>query len=243
MNRRRLITAMATLATLAVPCGAARAGAPRDLAFELHQGGHHTRLNLRVDGNQVSGTLNEGAVKLELRGQLAGRKLQGQLVLPGLAMPLATLNAELQADQVELTLQAAQGGEPTRLLLRRVGAPAPAAPAGGGIDAQLVGRWQQQNMTQSAGGAGGFASFTTLRTLVLAPDGRAQQSMRSVGGGGGWSHRSGDELEFSGRWQTRDGMLWVLADGQAAFQNVGRYQLADGRLVLESGGRRQVWRR
>jgi hypothetical protein len=255
MNRR--IAFLATLASLAAnaltaPQAAAQAAAQgqaqaqaqaQALSFEVHQGGQHTLLHLRIAGRQVSGTMTEGALKLELRGQLQGRRLTAQLFMPGLSLPLAAVDGELRPDDLEVNLRSAQAAEPSRLLMRRVGAPAPAAPVGGALDSQLLGRWQQQTMTNSGGGAGGFASFTTLRTLVLAADGRVQQSMRSVGGGAGWSHRSGEELEFSGRWQTRGGEIWVLEDGQSAFVNAGRYRLVSGNMVIENAGGRQIWRR
>lgn len=251
MNRRQLITQGASLALLCTTAAGAAAQttlpAPspsaRTLAFEAHQGGQHTLLHLRIEAGQASGSLNEGAIALQLRGRLQGRRLQAQLFMAGRAQAVATLDGELQADQLELSVRAAEGGAPAQLLMRRVGAPAPAAPAGATLAPELFGAWQRQTLTNSGGGAGGFASFTTVRRLLVGADGRVQQTLRSVGGGGGWSHRSGEELEFSGRWQTRGSEVWVLADGEPAYVNVGRYRLVDGRLVIENAGGRQVWSR
>jgi len=243
MQRRSVLHALTVLATLGGSLAAAQAGPARVLRFEAQSGGQYALLQLRVNGVQVGGTLHEGPVRLDLRGQITGRRVQGQLFLAGAAAPVAAFDGDLQADQLEATLRPARGGEPTRLLMRRVGASAPATPTGGVLDTQLLGRWQHQTMTNSSGGGSGSASFTTLRTLVLSADGRVQQTMRSVGGGAGWSHRSGEELEFTGRWLTRRGEFWVLVDGQAAFQHSGRYERVDGRLILEGGGNRQIWRR
>ncbi len=110
----------------------------------------------------------------------------------------------------------------------------------GGFGAQ-DGRTQAHR--EEAGGAGGFASFSTVRTLELAPDGSIRQWVRSAGGGGNWSHRAGDELEFSGRWQTRGEELLVQVDGQPDFVPAVRYRLVGERLVTENGQSRRIWQR
>jgi hypothetical protein len=117
------------------------------------------------------------------------------------------------------------------------------AGSGASVDRALVGRWTQESIINSGGGAGGFASFSTVRTLVLAHDGRVRQSVRSAGGGGNWSHASNEELEFSGRWQVRGTEIWVQPDGYPQYVAAGRYALIDGRLVVYDGRGRQIWSR
>lgn len=262
MNRRHLLSRLATLAALSASFASAdpalaqsapaRAQPAQTLNFEAHQGGQHTQLQLRLDAGLASGTFSEGELRLQLQGQLQGRRLQGQLFMAGLTQPVGTVEGELQTDQLDLTVSAAGAAQPARLLMRRVGAAAPAAvtpaapsapSAPGTLDPQLFGAWQQQTHTNSGGGAGGFASFTTVRRLLVGADGRVQQTLRSVGGGGNWSHRSGEEVEFSGRWAVRQGEIWVLPDGQAAYLSAGRYRLVDGRLVIENGNGRKIWSR
>ncbi len=257
MNRRHLLSRLATLVVLPAVLGggaparaqsaSARAQPAQTLSFEAHQSGQHTRLQLRLDAGRASGTFVEGELRLQLQGQLQGRRLQGQLFIAGLAQPLGTVEGELQTDQLDLTVRAEGAAQPTRLLMRRVGAPAPAtatAPAAAGaLDPQLFGAWQQQTHTNSGGGAGGFASFTTVRRLLLGVDGRVQQTLRSVGGGGNWSHSGGEEVEFSGRWAARSGEIWVLPDGQTAYVSAGRYRLVDGRLVIDTVNGRKIWSR
>jgi hypothetical protein len=257
MNRRHLLSRLATLAALPAVVGCvapalaqsapARAQPAQTLSFEAHQGGQHTQLQLRLDAGQASGSFAEGELRLQLQGQLQGRRLQGQLFMAGVPQPVGTVDGELQADQLDLTVRAAGAAQSARLLMRRVGAAAPAAAtasaAAGTLDPQLFGAWQQQTHTNSGGGAGGFASFTTVRRLLVGADGRVQQTLRSVGGGGNWSHSSGEEVEFSGRWAVRHGEIWVLPDGQSAYVSAGRYRLVDGRLVIDTGNGRKIWSR
>lgn len=260
MNRRHLLSRLATLAALpaafasAAPALAqsapARAQPAQTLNFEAHHGGQHTLLQLRLDAGQASGSFTEGELRLQLQGQLQGRRLQGQLFMAGMAQAVGTVDGEVQTDQLDLTVRAAGATQPARLLMRRMGAAAPAAAAAaitpaaaGALDPQLFGAWQQQTLINSGGGAGGFASFTTVRRLLVGADGRLQQTRRSVGGGGTWSHRSGEEVEFSGRWAVRNGEIWVLPEGQAAYVSAGRYRLVDGRLVIDTGNGRKIWSR
>ncbi len=115
--------------------------------------------------------------------------------------------------------------------------------APGQIDPALVGRWVRESVINSPGGAGGFASFATQRSLTLASDGRARQTLRSASGGGQWSQASAEEVEFSGRWQVRGAELWVMPDGQAQFIQAARYAIFDGRLVVYTPQGRQIWSR
>ena len=122
--------------------------------------------------------------------------------------------------------------------------PAPlVASAAGRIDPALVGRWVRESVINSPGGAGGFASFATQRSLTLAGDGRARQTQRSAGGGSQWSHASEEQVEFSGRWQVRGAELWVMPDSQTQFIQAARYALFDRRLVVYTAQGRQIWSR
>ena len=118
-----------------------------------------------------------------------------------------------------------------------------AAPPAGTVDAELVGRWRHESQINSGGGAGGFASFSTVRILELAGNGQVRQSVRSVGGGGNWSSDGGERTEFVGRWQARQGEIWVQPEGQSQFINAGRYRLSGPYLVTENGRGRMIWSR
>lgn len=228
----------------------AAANGARDVCtFIASANGLTTEVVLRfIDTNQFEGTMKESGGQVGLKGQAQGRLLSGHLLDPASGQTLLPFSAELDDDTLLLTLQMPKASTPSTILLRRPGAapgagPSVRVPEGAALDPRLAGRWHQQSSVNSDGGAGGFASFTTLRTLVFSPDGHLQQWMRSVGGGESWSHRSGDELEFAARWTAQGGAIWLLPEGQAAYVRAGSYQIEGNVLVFGEGEARQVWRR
>lgn len=240
MNRR---TAAALIATfVAAAAGAAHAN-PRTLSWETEVNGVRTLLTVQVNGGQAEGSLQEGGATLPVRGSLQGQRLLAGAHDPAGGQRVLQLDGRIQGDDLVLSVrtEAGQGGTVT---LRRVGAaPAPQPAGGGRIEPGFVGRWHHDSQINSAGGAGGFASFSTVRTLELGPDGRARQWVRSAGGGGNWSASGGQTLEFSGRWQVRGAELWVAQDGQSTFQRAAAIRRAGEYLVTENGGERRIWRR
>ncbi len=115
--------------------------------------------------------------------------------------------------------------------------PAPA------LDSRLLGRWVHQSMINSSGGAGGFASFSTERSIEFGADGQVMQWVRSVGGGGSWSTQSQPRLEFAGRWQVRGAEIWVQPEGETTFMRAGTYRLSGAYLVTEGRDGRTIWQR
>ncbi|MEN9628845.1 MAG: hypothetical protein RJA10_2072 [Pseudomonadota bacterium] len=113
----------------------------------------------------------------------------------------------------------------------------------GPLDNRLLGRWVHQSMINSGGGAGGFASFTTERSIEFGSDGRVQQWVRSVGGGGNWSSSGSGRLEFAGRWEVRGNEIWVQPDGHAQTIRAGTYQLSGAYLVTVGRDGRTIWQR
>lgn len=111
------------------------------------------------------------------------------------------------------------------------------------LDPRLLGRWVHQSMINSPGGAGGFASFSTERSIEFHPDGQVQQWVRSVGGGGNWSANGGRRLEFAGRWQVRGNEIWVQPEGRADTLRAGTYQLSGRYLVTVGPDGRTIWQR
>ena len=241
MNRRTAASLIVSLVAVAA-AGAARA-TPRTLSWEIEVNGVHTLLTVQVNGGQAEGSLQEGGVTLPVRGSLQGQRLLAGAHDPAGGQRLLQLDGRIQGDDLVLTVRA-ENGQGGTVTLRRVGAaPAPQPAGGGQIEPSFVGRWHNDSQINSSGGAGGFASFSTVRTLELGPDGQARQWVRSAGGGGNWSASGGQTLEFSGRWQVRGAELWVSQDGQAAFQRVGLIRRAGEYLVTEVGGQRRIWRR
>lgn len=263
MNRRHataLLTAFltgvtTTAMTLASPAAQAT---PQTLSWQGSQNGVGTTLTLRLDGARVEGHIVEAGASLPVRGSVQGRTVQGQVLNPLSGQALIALAATLAGDDLTLSLRPTGSDQAMNFAMRRVGAPAaaatanltpatvaaPASPAGGAVDAAFVGRWFSESHINSPGGAGGFASLSTVRTLELTPDGRVRQSVRSAGGGGNWSYDGGGRVEFSGRWQVRGGNeFWAQPDGQAAFVRVGVIRRAGDYLVTESSEGRVNWRR
>ena len=113
----------------------------------------------------------------------------------------------------------------------------------GPLDTRLLGRWVHQSMINSGGGAGGFASFTTERSIEFGSDGRVQQWVRSVGGGGNWSSSGSRRLEFAGRWEVRGNEIWVQPDGHDGTMRAGTYQLSGAYLVTVGRDGRTIWQR
>jgi len=215
--------------------------------YETTVQGVRTELVLRRDGLRLSGQLTESGLVMPLTGQAQGTRLSGRInVLAGTGLSLP-FDADQRGDMLHLHIALLPGQPTTTLVFQRVGAAralgAAALTPVGAIEPALVGRWVRETVINSPGGAGGFASFATVRTLALGRDGRARQSVRSAGGGGSWSHASNDETEFSGRWQVRGQELWVVPDGQSQFVAAGRYALIDGRLVVYTAQGREIWTR
>ncbi|RPH43435.1 MAG: hypothetical protein EHM87_13780 [Burkholderiales bacterium] len=234
--------------------GALAAAQPRTSTYEGTERGVTTRIVLRVDGPRVEGAMQEGTLALGLRGTLAGQRLSGTIVDPASGRDLLPITGELRADTLVISVQPDAASPPRMLSLRRVdavpgGAPAPSGAgagtgaAAGSLDAAIVGRWRNESQINSPGGAGGFASFSTVRTLELGGDGRARQSVRSAGGGGNWSSQGGETVEFVGRWQVRGAELWVQAEGTTGFVRAGTYRRVGERLVTENAQGRRIWER
>jgi hypothetical protein len=232
--------------------GAAASAQPGTTTYEATEGGVTTRVALRVDGTSFEGGMQEGNLTLGLRGTLAGQRLTGVLLDPATGREVLPITGELVGDTLRLTVRPDPASPARTLAMRRVGAPAQAAAAGaapaaagaaGSLDPAIVGRWRNESQINSAGGAGGFASFSTVRYLELAADGRVRQSVRSAGGGGNWSAQAGETVEFSGRWQVRGAELWVRADGAPDFVRAGVYRRVGERLVTENAQGRKIWER
>ena len=248
-----LIATTAHAQTAAAPRAAAASVQPANTAtpvrYEASVQGVRSELLLQRNGERLSGQFTESGKVLPLRGLASGTRLSGRIEGPagsGLSMPF---EADVDGDALHLRLSLAPGQPAAAVTMHRVGAApsnngsATRAVNGGALDPALIGRWVRETVINSPGGAGGFASFATVRTLTLAVDGRVRQTVRSAGGGGSWSHAGGEQVEFSGRWQVRGADVWVQPEGQAQFVAASRYAIVDARLVLTTAQGRQIWTR
>jgi hypothetical protein len=120
--------------------------------------------------------------------------------------------------------------------------PAPAQPSSQ-LDPRLVGVWVNENQINSPGGAGGFASFSTVMTMELDADGTIRQFTQSVGGGGDWSSNSGRTLDFEGNWRASNNTLLVLGMGLPDYTPAATYSFSDQYLVTNSDMGRLIWQR
>lgn len=116
-------------------------------------------------------------------------------------------------------------------------------PQGDARDPRLVGVWVNENQINSGGGAGGFASFSTVMTMVLNGDGTIQQFTQSVGGGGDWSSNSGRTLDFEGTWRAANGTLLVHGMGLPDYTPAATYTFSGDYLVTQSDMGRLIWQR
>ncbi|MFN3910813.1 hypothetical protein [Hyphomonas sp.] len=124
-------------------------------------------------------------------------------------------------------------------------APAPAEPvqqpAATQQDARLVGIWVNENIINSGGGS--FASYTTVMTMELHPDGRVVQYTESIGGGGDWSYDGGRTIDFDGQWRADGRTLYVYADPLPEFTPAATYSFSGEYLVTQSDMGRLIWQR
>jgi hypothetical protein len=120
--------------------------------------------------------------------------------------------------------------------------PGPAQPSSQ-LDPRLVGVWVNENQINSPGGAGGFASFSTVMTMELDADGTIRQFTQSVGGRGDWSSNAGRRLDFEGNWRASNNTLLVHGMGLTDYTPAATYSFSDPYLVTNSDMGRLIWQR
>lgn len=126
--------------------------------------------------------------------------------------------------------------------------PAPAVPAGPAAqpaeaqrDARMAGIWVNENIVNSGGS--NFASYTTVMTMELHPDGRVVQYTESIGGGGDWSYDGGRTIDFEGEWRADGRTLSVYAAPLPGFTPAATYSFSGEYLVTQSDMGRLIWQR
>jgi hypothetical protein len=114
-------------------------------------------------------------------------------------------------------------------------------PAAAQRDARMVGIWVNEDIINSGGG--NFASYTTVMTMELHPDGRVIQYTESIGGGGDWSYDGGRTIDFDGQWRADGQTLFVYAAPLPDFTPAATYSFSGEYLVTQSDMGRLIWQR
>lgn len=110
-------------------------------------------------------------------------------------------------------------------------------------DQRLVGIWVNEKQINSPGGAGGFASFSTVMTMDIRADGNIVQHTQSVGGGGDWSSNSGKTLDFEGQWRGDGQTMFVYGMGLPDFTPAATYTFSGQYLVTQNDQGRLIWQK
>lgn len=238
------------LLLLALACPAP-AYAAIDGDYRTTVDGMDTVLTLRSSGDAVTGDYVEGALRLRIDGRVADGRLRARVFEPSAGIDIAVLDAAVATDTLDATIDAQNPltgqKKSARAVFTRVGASTATAATTassaqpGTLDASLVGTWVNEKMINSGGAS--FASFTTVMTMTLGADGSVSQWTRSVGGGGDWNYDSAGELQYSGRWSSEGGVLYVHLDGTDGFKPTAQYRFSDRYLVTENNQGRLIWQR
>ena len=110
-------------------------------------------------------------------------------------------------------------------------------------DPRLVGVWVNENQINSPGGAGGFASFSTVMTMEIRTDGSILQHTQSIGGGGDWSSNSGRKLDFEGTWRGDGTTMYVYGMGLPDYTPAATYTFSGQYLVTNNDQGRLIWQK
>lgn len=212
--------------------------------------GQPAEMHLRSQDQQVSGEYVEGGrLRLQISGHFDGQLLSAQISEPQSGQLIANMNATYASGvlNTHIVARSPSTGETLerKALFQRQtlsAAATPAQPSSPTRDPALIGTWVNETIINSDGGAS-FASMTTQMILQLQDDGSVSQWRRSVAGGADWSHDSPGELQYSGRWQSSNGLLEVQMQGRSGYQPAAYYRFSDQYLVTESNTGKLIWQR
>lgn len=210
--------------------------------------GQPAEMHLRSQGQQVSGEyVEDGRLRLQISGSFDGQLLSAQISEPQSGQLIANMNATY-ANGVLNTHIAARNPTTGAILERKalfhrqnLSAAAATPSSSPTRDPALIGTWVHEKIINSGGAS--FASMTTQMILQLSEDGSVSQWTRSVAGGADWNYDSPGELQYSGRWQSNNGLLEVQMQGRSDYQPAAYYRFSDQYLVTESNTGKLIWQR
>lgn len=211
--------------------------------------GQPAEMYLRSQGQHVSGEYVEGArLHLQISGSFDGQLLSAQISEPQSGQVIANLNATYASGVLNSHI-AARNPNTGQTLERKTlfhrqrlsGAALTNQSSSQHRDPALIGTWIHEQIINSGGAS--FASMTTQMILQLNADGSVAQWTRSLAGGADWHHDSPGELQYSGRWQSTNGLLQVQMQGSSDYQPAAYYRFSDQHLVTESNTGKLIWQR
>ena len=211
--------------------------------------GQPAEMILRSQGSQVEGEYVErNNLRLKISGHFDGQLLTAQISEPGSGLLIANMNANYASGMlnVRIAARSPRSGEVLEreaLFHRQTQAPqtAKAEEQNQQRDPALVGTWVHEQQINSGGAS--FAAMSTQMILQLNADGRVSQWTRSVAGGADWHHDSPGELQYSGLWQSVDGLLMVQLQGQSDYQPAAYYRFSEQYLITESNTGKLIWQK
>lgn len=201
--------------------------------------GMNCQLITQTSHNTISGSYDEGGLRLQVIGTFYGKRANGDLKDPNSGRVVATFKAFLiSANSLDLTFSIS-GQERSHVFLREIMTASQSNSTSTTIthDQQLPGNWTHQVIT---GGNG--TSLETILYFQISADGSYAQYSRSVGGGTAWSYDSGQlDLQQQGMWYTRDNVLYIKGEGQQEYIAAATYRLSDEKLITEDIGGQKIW--
>lgn len=210
--------------------------------------GQPAEMHLRSQGQQVTGEYVEGGrLHLQISGTFDGQLLRAQISDAQSGQLIANMNATYANGMLNAHIAARNpttGATLERKALfhrQNLNAAAAAPSSSATRDPALIGTWVHEKIINSGGA--NFASMTTQMILQLSDDGSVSQWTRSVAGGADWNYDSPGELQYSGRWQSNNGLLEVQMQGRSDYQPAAYYRFSDQYLVTESNTGKLIWQR
>jgi len=203
--------------------------------------GMSCRLATKTAYNVISGTYDEGGLRLQVIGTFSGKLASGDLKDPSLDKVVANFTALLTNDStLNLTFFIADQKR-SHIFLREGKKIVPLQPAAEQLtyDPRLVGNWTHQIITGN-----NSAGFQTIFFLQITSDGRYDQYSKSVGGSADWSYNSGQaELEQKGVWYSLNNVFYIKAEGQVGYTAAATYRFYDKKLLTEDVSGQKIWTR
>ena len=213
--------------------------------------GDNAVMVLKVQGTKVQGTLKDTYQTFKISGDINGNRLAGDAIEESLGLQTAILG-ELKGDEAFMKLVVNFLGQtsetPFQLIrqnksgsaLKAEGTPHKplvSVPAGGNLDARIVGSWTK-NETYNSGYGDNFMGANFSQTMTFLGDGRLAEGASSASmSGSNYSGRSsggGNNILEGVVWYTKGKNLYLSIKQNAQTQDVllGSYYIENGKMLI-----------